>query len=111
MAEVEKTATEQAPKKGARKPDPMTQLVNDVKAAIKNLGEYETTPVNDSRRSGHDRRAAAWAKEYGKAGTQDSLILSHAFEALACYEHEQRHALVQLAAVALDQAAKLDGAE
>jgi hypothetical protein len=111
VAEVEKTATEQAPKKAGRKPDPMAQLVNDVKAAIKALGEYEVTDINDSLRQGHDRRAAAWGKEYGKSGRFDALVLSYAFEVLGTYEHERRHALVQLAAVALNEAARLDGAE
>ncbi|MGW1040066.1 hypothetical protein [Streptomyces sp. NPDC002547] len=108
MAEVETTKAEQAPKKGGRKPDPMTRLLNDLKGAIKELGEYTTTDTYDFRRRLHDGRAAAWAKEYGKTGAFDALLLSHTFEALACYRHEQRHALLQLAAVAVAEAEKLD---
>ncbi|MFF3249759.1 hypothetical protein ACFYWP_01845 [Actinacidiphila glaucinigra] len=98
-------------KKPARKPDPMTRIINDVKTAIKDLGEYEAKPVNDARRSGHDRRAEAWAKEWARTSTQDSLVLATAFEALACYPHEQRDALISLAAIALNEVVKLDGAK
>ncbi|WP_031513743.1 hypothetical protein [Streptomyces sp. NRRL F-5123] len=108
--ETETVETEQAPKKGGRRPDPMTQLIADVKAAIKNLGEYEVTEINDQLRQGHDRRAAAWSNEYRKSGRLDGLILGYAFEVLSSYEHERRHALVQLAAVALNEAARPDGA-
>ncbi|WP_432078654.1 hypothetical protein [Streptomyces sp. YPW6] len=98
------------PKKTTRKPDPMTRVLNEVRAAVKNLGEYPANPGTDDRRRQHDGRAAAWGKEYGRQGTFEALLLSYAFESLAAYEHEQREALVQLAAIALAQVEKLDGA-
>ncbi|MFF4054588.1 hypothetical protein ACFYZ0_02190 [Streptomyces sp. NPDC001708] len=104
----ETTETEQAPKKGGRKPDPMTQLLNELKAAVKELGDYEVADIEPSLRRGHDRRAQAWAEAFGKSGRLDGLLLSRAFEALACFEHERRHALIQLAAVALNEAARQD---
>ncbi|MEV5330886.1 hypothetical protein [Streptomyces werraensis] len=105
---AEETNETPAPKKAARKPDPITQLLNEVKAEIKELGEFEVAEINDSLRRGHDRRATAWAKEYGKSGRYDACILSAAFEALSCYQHERRHALLQLAAVAVAAAEKLE---
>lgn len=98
-------------KKPARKPDPMTQAVNDVRASIKKLGEYDTKDYPTTRIRHYDERASAWARQYGREGMIDGLILSLAFESLATYPHERRGALLQLAAVALDEAARLDGAE
>ncbi|WDS51756.1 hypothetical protein SEA_TRIUMPH_42 [Streptomyces phage Triumph] len=69
---------------------------------------FAATP--DHRRRHHDGRATAWARQYAHEGTYDSLLLSHAFESLSCYPHEQRHALVQLAAVALGRVQQLDEA-
>ncbi|QOV06166.1 hypothetical protein KGG72_gp36 [Streptomyces phage Salutena] len=100
--------TTETPKKTTRKADPLTQLLNEVKGEIKELGEFELAEINDSLRRGHDRRATAWAKEYGKSGRYDACILSAAFEALSCYPHERRHALLQLAAVAVAAAEKLE---
>jgi hypothetical protein len=109
VAETETVETEQAPKKGGRKPDPMARAINDMKQAAKNLGEYDAKPTPEGRIAHHDSRSAAWGKEYGEKGTFDALLLSLAFEALGCYEHEQRYALLQLSAVALNQAVALDG--
>ncbi|QPB09641.1 hypothetical protein CPT_Spernnie_037 [Streptomyces phage Spernnie] len=109
MAEAEKVDTDQAPKKGGRKPDPMTRAINDMKQAAKHLGEYDVKPAPAGRIEAHDRRSAAWGKEYADKGTLDALLLSLAFEALGSYEQEQRYALLQLSAVALNQAAALDG--
>ncbi|WP_327424317.1 hypothetical protein OG763_38110 [Streptomyces sp. NBC_01230] len=109
MAEAEKVDTDQAPKKGGRKPDPMTRAINDMKQAAKHLGEYDVKPAPAGRIEAHDRRSAAWGKEYADTGTLDALLLSLAFEALGSYEQEQRYALLQLSAVALNQAAALDG--
>ncbi|MFF3015795.1 hypothetical protein [Streptomyces sp. NPDC057939] len=95
-------------KKATRKPDPMTHVFTDVRAAVKNLGEYTAKPGTDDRRRQHDGRASAWGKEYGRQGTFEALLLSYAFESLAAYEHEQRWALVQLAAIAVAQVEKLD---
>ncbi|MEU8835220.1 hypothetical protein [Streptomyces sp900116325] len=109
MAETETVDTDQAPKKGGRKPDPMMRAINDMKQAAKHLGEYDVKPAPAGRIEAHDRRSAAWGKEYADKGTFDALLLSLAFEALGSYEQEQRYALLQLSAVALNQAAALDG--
>jgi hypothetical protein len=109
VAETETVDTEQAPKKGGRKPDPMARAITDMKQAAKHLGEYDVKPAPEGRIGLHDQRAAAWGKEYGEKGTFDALLLSLAFEALGSYEHEQRYALLQLSAVALNQAVALDG--
>jgi hypothetical protein len=109
VAETETVDTDQAPKKGGRKPDPMTRAITDMKQAAKHLGEYDVKPAPEGRINLHDQRAAAWGKEYGEKGTFDALLLSLAFEALGSYEHEQRYALLQLSAVALNQAVALDG--
>lgn len=103
--------TEQEPKKAGRKPDPMTQVITDVRASIKKLGEYDTKDYPTTRIRHYDERAGAWARQYGREGMIDGLVLSLAFESLATYPHERRHALLQLAAVALDEAARLDGTE
>jgi hypothetical protein len=101
---IEKTP---APKKATRKPDPITQLLNEVRAELKQVGEWKTD-AHDSRRRQHDTRAAAWGREYAKTGALDALLLSLTFEALACYPQEQRYSLVQLAAAALSAAEKLE---
>lgn len=90
-----------APKKATRKPDPITQLLNEVKAELKHVGEWKITDTYAYRRRQHDSRAAAWGREYAKTGSLDALLLSLTFEALACYPQERRHSLVQLAAAAL----------
>ncbi|QJD50688.1 hypothetical protein SEA_ISSMI_42 [Streptomyces phage Issmi] len=104
MAE-ETTEKTPAPKKATRKPDPITQLLNEVRTELKQVGEWKTT---DTRRRQHDTRAAAWGREYAKTGELDALLLSLTFEALACYPQEQRYSLVQLAAAALSAAEKLE---
>ncbi|MFF4510568.1 hypothetical protein [Streptomyces mirabilis] len=109
MAETETVDTDQAPKKGARKPDPMTRAITDMKQAAKHLGEYDVKATPKGRINLHDQRAAAWGREYSEKGTFDALLLSLAFEALGSYEQEQRYALLQLSAVALNQAVALDG--
>ncbi|UFD97978.1 hypothetical protein PQC18_gp40 [Streptomyces phage Pablito] len=124
MADIETTETEtgtgeakptgkrRAPRKPATpKPDPVARSLSDVQAAMKGLGEYSSTTGPDHRKRHHDGRAAAWAQQYAHEGTFDSLLLSNAFEAVACYDHEQRHALVQLAAIALAQVEKLDASK
>ncbi|MFH8414330.1 hypothetical protein [Streptomyces collinus] len=105
----ETNETTPAPKKAARKPDPMTQLLNDLKAEIKNLGEVSVKMHADSRAPQYDRRASAWGRHYGQHGTLDGLILSLAFEVLAGLNPaERRYSLVQLAAAALVAAEKLE---
>ncbi|WP_329289596.1 hypothetical protein [Streptomyces pseudovenezuelae] len=96
-----------APKKPARKPDPIAQLLNEVRAELKQVGEWATTDAYAFRRRQHDSRAAAWGKEYAKTGALDAMLLSLTFEALACYPQEQRYSLVQLAAAVLAAAEKL----
>jgi hypothetical protein len=98
VAEVKETET----KRGGRKPDPMTQLINDLKTQIKNLGEVSTFdyPAHTARH--YDERANAWGRQYGKTGTTDGLILSLAYEALSSLnDAERRYSLVQLAAASL----------
>ena len=108
MAETET----QAPKKTSRKPDPMTRAITDMKAAAKHLGDFTVKPVPKYRTAVHDRRSAAWGREYADSGTFDALVLSLAFEALAGLNPaERRYSLLQLSAVALDEVVKLDGGE
>jgi hypothetical protein len=108
---VADTAT-QTPKKTSRKPDPMTRAITDMKAAAKHLGDFQVQPVPKDRAALHDRRSAAWGREYADSGTFDALVLSLAFEALAGLNPaERRYSLLQLSAVALDEVVKLDGAE
>ncbi|ATI18824.1 hypothetical protein KGG85_gp42 [Streptomyces phage Tefunt] len=110
MAETETVATEQAPKKGGRKPDPLTRAIADMKEAGKHLGDYQVKDVPEARALLHDQRAAAWGRTYADQGVFDALLLSLAFEALAGLNPaEQRYALLQLSAVALGRAAELDG--
>jgi hypothetical protein len=104
--------TEQAAKKGGRKPDPMARIVNDVKASIKSLGDYEAKEYPVTRNRYYDERSAVWARQYGREGTLDALVLSYAHEVLASLnDAERRHALLQLAAVAINEVSRLDGAE
>lgn len=106
-------ATEDKPtskRRAPRKADPMPRSLADVQAAMKGLGEYSSLTGPEHRKRHHDGRAAAWAQQYAHEGTFDSLLLSNAFEAVACYDHEQRHALVQLAAVALRRVEQIDEA-
>jgi hypothetical protein len=101
----ETTEKTPAPKKATRKPDPITQLLGEVRNELKQIGDWTAT---DTRRRQHDSRAAAWGREYAKTGAFDAMLLSLAFEALACYPQEQRYSLVQLAAAALSAAEKLE---
>ncbi|MFI5863586.1 hypothetical protein [Streptomyces sp. NPDC051546] len=93
------TAT--APRKGGRKPDPLTQVISELKVQIKSLEAVSTLEYPTTRIRTYDERASAWGRQYGKEATLDGLILSLAFEALACFAHERRYSLVQLAAAAL----------
>lgn len=112
MAETETVETEQAQKKAGRKPDPMTQLVNDVKAEIKNLGEVSVLGFPAHQARAYDERARSWNRQYGKTGTYDGLILSLAFEALSSLNAaERRYSLTQLAAAALVAVDRLDGSK
>ncbi|ATI18742.1 hypothetical protein SEA_DAUDAU_41 [Streptomyces phage Daudau] len=109
---AENETTETASKKTTRKPDPVTQLLNDVRAQIKALGDVSVLPYPAHQARAYDDRARAWNRQYGKAGTYDGLILSLAFEALAALNPaERRYAFTQLAAAALIAVDKLDGAE
>jgi hypothetical protein len=102
----------QEPKKTSRKPDPMTRAITDMKAAAKHLGDFAVQPVPKNRTAVHDRRSAAWGREYADSGTFDALVLSLAFEALAGLNpSERRYSLLQLSAVVLDEVVKLDGAQ
>lgn len=111
MAEADTTATKAAPKKTPRKPDPMTRILNDVRAEMKTYGELKALAVDDARRRHYDGRAAAWGREYARTDKFDALLLSLGFEALACYPKEERYALVQLAAVILARIEKIDGGD
>ncbi|MEX1655491.1 hypothetical protein ABZ960_20280 [Streptomyces pseudovenezuelae] len=105
----ETTEAEQAPKKGGRKPDPMTQLLNEVKAKIKNLAELTVKENPAGRAQQHERRASAWGRHYAQHSTLDGLILSLGFESLAALNPaERRYSLVQLAAAALVAVEKLE---
>ncbi|MGW3323857.1 hypothetical protein [Streptomyces virginiae] len=96
-------------KKPTRKPDPMTQAIAELKAQIKMLDNVSTLDYPTTRVRGYDERASAWGRQYGKEGTLDGLILSLAFESLACFSHERRYSLVQLAAAALIAAERGEG--
>ncbi|MBQ0949271.1 MULTISPECIES: hypothetical protein [unclassified Streptomyces] len=102
---------EKAPaKKTTRKPDPVTQLLNEVKAEIKGFSDLEVKAVAVGRAEQYDRRATAWNRHYAQHGTLDGLLLSLGFEALAALNPaERRYSLVQLAAAALLSVEKLDG--
>lgn len=106
----EKTEKTPAPKKTTRKPDPVTQLLNEVKAELKNMADWEVKRVAPGRSSQHDSRASAWGRHYAQNGTLDGLLLSLGFEALAALNPaERRYALVQLAAASLHAIEALDG--
>lgn len=95
--------TEAKPKRRTtRKPaDPLAQLLDEVKAEVQQIGDWKVSDAYAFRRRQHDSRAAAWGREYGKTGALDALILSLAFELLACHPQERRYSAVQLAAAAL----------
>ncbi|AFU62094.1 hypothetical protein D854_gp48 [Streptomyces phage R4] len=111
MADIENENTETAetpkakptPRKKApaRKPDPMEALLAEMREAVSHLGPMPTKDTAPSRRRGHDDRAAAWGRHYGREHTVDGFLLSLTFEALACYKQERRYALLQLAGAAL----------
>lgn len=104
------TQTAAAPKKGVRKPDPMTQVINDLKAQIKALEGVSTLDYPTTRVRGYDERANAWGRQYALDGTLDGLILSLAFESLASLNAmERRYSLLQLAAAALIAAERGEG--
>ncbi|MFD7259296.1 hypothetical protein [Streptomyces sp. NPDC059874] len=89
-------------KKPTRKPDPMTPVINDLKAQIKALDGVTTLDYPTTRVRAYDERASAWGRQYGREGTLDGLILSLAFESLASLNQaERRYSLLQLAAAAL----------
>lgn len=111
--QVEKTEAEQKPKRRAPRNKTMTTLAvldEAIQRAMREVVPQTFAATPDHRRRHHDGRAAAWAAQYAHENTFDSLLLSHAFESLACYDHEQRHALVQLAAVALARVQQIDEA-
>jgi hypothetical protein len=95
-----------APKKTARKADPLARIVSDVRAAVKELGEFSALATPAHRTQHHLGRSAAWSQQHEAEGTFDSLLLTHAFKAASTGDRE---ALVQLAAVALAQVENLDG--
>ncbi|MCY0933604.1 hypothetical protein [Streptomyces sp. H34-S4] len=99
--------TTNTPKKPTRKPDPMAQIINELRTEIKKLDEMSTLEYPTTRVRAYDERASAWGRQYGKEGTTDGLILSLSFEALACYPHERRYSLVSLAAAALIAAERI----
>ncbi|AXQ65239.1 hypothetical protein KGG90_gp44 [Streptomyces phage Thestral] len=108
--ETTETTEKAAPKKTTRKPDPVTQLLNEVRAELKNVGDWDVKPIAAGRSEQYDRRASAWGRHYAEHGTLDGLILSLGFEALAALNPaERRYSLVQLAAAALAAVEKLDG--
>lgn len=99
-----------APKKATRKADPMTQLLNEVKAEVKQMEGWKVEGVKADRTAHYDGRASAWGRHYAQHGTLDGLLLSLGFEALAALNPaERRHSLVQLAAASLVAIEKLDG--
>jgi hypothetical protein len=108
VAETETVETEQTPKKGGRKPDPMTQLINELKAEIKNLGEVHVGDYPTHTRRHYADRGRAWGREYGREGGTDKLVMSHAYGALGHFVEDRRQALIQLAAAALVAAERLD---
>lgn len=104
----ETTETTPAPKKAARKPDPITQLLNEVRTELKQIEKWDVADVPAGKARHYDTRAAAWGRAYAKDSGLDSLLLSLTFEVLACYPQERRYSLVQLAAAALAAAEKLE---
>jgi hypothetical protein len=100
--------TTAAPKKATRKADPLGRIIGDVRAAVKELGEFSALTTPEHRTQHHLGRSVAWSRQHDAEGTFDSLLLTHAFKAAASGDRE---ALVQLAAVALGQVENLDGAK
>ncbi|MGW8953524.1 hypothetical protein [Streptomyces sp. NPDC055709] len=95
----------------ARKPAPLTRILNDIREQAKILGEYATNPVPEHRIAHHDGRASAWGRQYAHEGTIDSMVLSYTFEAMSTRNPaEERYALVQLAAVVLARIEQIDEA-
>ncbi|MGW5130909.1 hypothetical protein [Streptomyces sp. NPDC004135] len=105
MTEIETTITA-APKKTARKADPLGRILSDVRAEVKELGEFSAEPTPEHRRPHHLGRFHAWAQQYAEEGTADSMLLTRAFVAAST---GTRLALIELAAVAVAQVEKLDG--
>lgn len=102
------TAETETPKKTARKADPLARILGDIRAAVKELGEFSAEATPEHRKAHHAGRSSAWTQQYAHEGTGDSLLLARAFHAASTGEHQ---ALVDLAAVALAQAEKLVGAK
>ncbi|MCX5236261.1 hypothetical protein OG824_13730 [Streptomyces prunicolor] len=104
MTDTETTI--EAPKKTTRKADPFARVVSDVRAAVKELGEFSALATPQHRTHHHLGRSAAWSQQHETEGTFDSLLLTHAFKAASTGDREP---LLQLAAVALAQVENLDG--
>ncbi|MEU0343325.1 hypothetical protein ABZ092_31320 [Streptomyces bobili] len=101
---------EETPKKTPRKPDPTTQLLNEVKAELKAIGDWTVNDLPTYKAVHYDSRARAWGRHYADHGRIDGLLLSLAFEALSSLNPaERRLSLVQLAAASLAAIEKLDG--
>ncbi|WP_406192279.1 hypothetical protein OH733_05565 [Streptomyces griseus] len=107
----DKTTTQAPAKKATRKPDPMTRIIADMKEARKALGAFGTKDHDESKRRSYDQLAASWGRDHAITGEYASGLLSLTFEAAACYKQEKRYALLQLAAAALAEVERLDGAE
>ncbi|WP_432006281.1 hypothetical protein [Streptomyces parvus] len=109
---TETTAPKPTAKKApARKPDPMARIIADMKEAGKALGGFGTKDHDEAKRRAYDQLAASWGRDHAITGEYASGLLSLSFEAVACYRREKRYALLQLAAVALAEVERLDGAE
>ncbi|MFG2923858.1 hypothetical protein ACGFYA_20410 [Streptomyces sp. NPDC048305] len=101
---------EETPKKTTRKPDPTTQLLNELKAELKALSDWTVNELPPRKAEHYDGRAHAWSRHYASNGQVDGLLLSLAFEALSSLNpSERRYSLVQLAAASLTAIEKLDG--
>ncbi|MFI9228959.1 hypothetical protein [Streptomyces rimosus] len=105
-------------KRPARRPDPMTSVIADVKAARKQLGERSMPLAGGQRpakgRAHHRREATRWrAIERGRdlAGTPgwDASLLAGLYEALADVGPKSaRTGLVRLAALAVAAVEDID---
>lgn len=111
MADTETTQPKATPKKAVRKPDPMAQVFNDIRAATKALGQYSAKGHDEGKRRAYDQLAGAWAKDYELTGEFASMLVSHAFEVGSTFDKERRFALIQLVTLALDEVSRLDGGE
>ncbi|MGW6745441.1 hypothetical protein ACWGDX_32665 [Streptomyces sp. NPDC055025] len=111
--------TETTPtKRSARKADPTTAVLAEVKTARKVLGPRHLPVAGGERpakgRAYHERQSNRWrAIEYGrtlaKTSGWDSAVLAAAFSALAETDPEHsRSGLVRLAAVAVAAVESLD---